>query len=281
MNELQTVEFEILKEFVRICDELNLRYYLVCGSALGAAKYGGFIPWDDDVDVALPRPDYDIFCQRAQDMLPKHLFLQNHKTDPNYPMIFSKIRHSGTTYVEKSLAKLNMNHGIYIDVFPLDGYPSDRILRERIEREKYRYGLTRLCCLNVPLTWKTKILVFAQRLCGIHRCPYKFVENIERKISKYDIVESDVWCNHGNWQGKLEYAPRAQYGEGTFVDFEGLRVRIPKKFDEYLTQKYGDWRADLPESQKIGHHYYYICDTKRPYKDYIVRSSRYEVEFKK
>ena len=117
MTALQKIEFEMLKEFVRICDELNLRYYLVCGSALGAAKYGGFIPWDDDVDVALPRPDYDVFCQRAQDMLPKHLFLQNHKTDPNYPMIFSKIRHSGTTYVEKSLAKLNMNHGIYTDIF--------------------------------------------------------------------------------------------------------------------------------------------------------------------
>ena len=91
MNKLQEIEFEMLKEFVRICDELNLTYYLVCGSALGAVKYKGFIPWDDDLDVALPRPDYEIFCQKAQSMLPSHLFLQNYKTDANYPLFMSKI----------------------------------------------------------------------------------------------------------------------------------------------------------------------------------------------
>jgi lipopolysaccharide cholinephosphotransferase len=72
MNKLQSLEFDMLKEFVRICDDLGLKYYLVCGSALGAAKYGGFIPWDDDVDEALPRPDYEIFCEKAQSMLPDH-----------------------------------------------------------------------------------------------------------------------------------------------------------------------------------------------------------------
>ena len=71
MNELQKIEFDLLKIFVEICQKLNLNYYLVCGTALGAVKYNGFIPWDDDIDVALCREDYEIFCQKAQQLLEK------------------------------------------------------------------------------------------------------------------------------------------------------------------------------------------------------------------
>ena len=76
MNRLQTVELELLKAFVDICEKLGLKYYLVCGTALGAVKYGGFIPWDDDVDVALPREEYRRFLQEAPALLPEHIFLQ-------------------------------------------------------------------------------------------------------------------------------------------------------------------------------------------------------------
>ncbi len=281
MTDLQRTEFEILKEFVRICDELDLTYFLVCGSALGAAKYEGFIPWDDDIDVALPRADYEIFCEKAQKLLPDHLFLQNHRTDEYYHLIFSKIRNSRTTFVEKSYSKLNINHGVYIDVFPLDGYPEDVKLQECVEKEKRRYDKMRLCCLNIPLSFKVRILVFLEKMCGIHRNPSKFVNRLENYIKQYSIDKSLVWCNHGNWQGKLEYAPREQYGEGVFTQFEGLRVRIPEKIDEYLTQKYGDWRADPPISEKEGHHYYYICDTEHSYKEYIKKNTKRNVTFKK
>ena len=281
MNSLQQTEFNILKEYVRICDELELTYFLVCGSALGAAKYKGFIPWDDDIDVGMPREDYDIFCAKAQEMLPEHLFLQNYQTDKYYPLIFSKIRNCNTTFIEKSYATSNINHGIYIDVFPLDGYPENERLKAKIEREKKRYLLTRLCCLDVPHSWKAALLVTAQRLFGIHKNPRKFVERFVKQIKQYPTSKSPVWCNHGNWQAKLEYAPKEQYGEGIFTDFEGLQVRIPEMYDEYLTQKYGDWRADPPESEKEGHHYHFICDTRRSYKDYIEEESDRKINIKK
>ena len=217
MNRLQQVEFEMLCEFVRICDELGLTYYLVCGSALGAVKYKGFIPWDDDLDVALPRPDYEVFCEKAQSMLPSHLFLQNHHTDPYYPLIFSKIRNSNTAFIEKSYAGTNINHGIYIDVFPLDGYPEDVALQKKLEKDKYRYLLTRLCCLDVPRTWKTALLVTAEKFCGVHKNPAKFAGRLENQVKRYPTDQSTVWCNHGNWQGQLEYASCEQYGEGAWV----------------------------------------------------------------
>ena len=279
MTKLQKIEFDILKEFIRICEELQLTYFLVCGSALGAAKYQGFIPWDDDIDVALPRPDYDIFCEKAQAMLPKHLFLQNYKTDPNYPMIFSKLRNSNTTFVEKSLSKLNINHGIYIDVFPVDGYPQDAKSIKKLEREKKRYNLSRLCCLNFKGSWKAKLFVFAEKLILLHKRPSRFVQRLEKQISQYPTSNSLLWCNHGNWQGKLEYAPKEQYGNGIIMKFEGLNVKIPEQYDEYLTQKYGDWKADLPENEKEGHHYHLICDTERSYTTYIKKQTKHTVDF--
>ena len=92
MNELQKVEFDLFTCFAQTCEKLNLKYFLVCGSALGAARHGGFIPWDDDMDVGMYREDYNKFMELAPAILPDGIFLQNYKTDPAYPHIFAKLR---------------------------------------------------------------------------------------------------------------------------------------------------------------------------------------------
>ena len=89
MTTLQKKVFQILQIFTQICDQLQLKYFLVCGSALGAVKYGGFVPWDDDADVALFRNDYERFCKEAPALLPEQLFLQNFQSDPAFPAIYS------------------------------------------------------------------------------------------------------------------------------------------------------------------------------------------------
>lgn len=269
MTDLQRTEFEILKEFVRICNELNLTYYLVCGTALGAVKYHGFIPWDDDIDVALSRPDYEKFCKCAQNMLPKNLFLQNHNTQSAYPRIYSKIRNSDTTYIEKSVSNLPINHGVFIDVFPLDGYPEMPSAIKRLECTKKRIKLQIECALNVDYGFLRNTFFAIERLLGFHKRTQRLVDRLEKELSAWQIDSSKIWCNHGNWQGKLEYAPREQYGEGVMMKFEGLDVRVPERYDEYLTQKYGDWRADLPPEQQVGHHYYEVCDCTQSYQNYI------------
>ena len=90
----------------------------------------------------------------------------------------------------------------------------------------------------------------------------------ERLISKYSTDFSEIWCNHGNWQGCLEYAHKTQYGKGVMMEFEGVKMRVPEKFDEYLTQKYGDWRLDPPEGDQIGHHYHVMMDLENSYTKY-------------
>ena len=139
MNDLQKVEFDLFTCFAETCEKLNLPYFLVCGSALGAARHGGFIPWDDDLDVGMYRDDYNKFMELAPALLPKGIFLQNYNTDPKFPHMFANLRNSNTTYIEKRLAPLNINHGVYIDIFPLDGYPSNRFEQKKFEFMKRHY----------------------------------------------------------------------------------------------------------------------------------------------
>ena len=246
----------------------KLQYFLVCGSALGAVKYQGFIPWDDDVDVAMYRPDYETFIRRAPAMLPGHLFLQNHITEPRFPQLYSKLRNSNTTYIEKTAAAIPMNHGIFIDIFPLDGYPKGRLAQRRLELRKKLYQSMLLSAYDFPRSLPNRILCKGYRLLGIHRRSGKIAAKLNKCLSRYPVEGSDLVCNHGNWQGKLEYAPRWHYGKGKKAEFEGLTTYVPESYDEYLRQKYGDWRADLPPEEQKGHHYHSICDIHTSYTHY-------------
>lgn len=124
---------------------------------------------------------------------------------------------------------------------------------------------------RVPHSWKGAVFAALGKLLGYCKNPDTKLQKYTDMISKYPVQTSEIWCNHGNWQGKLEYAPRWHYGNGTWTTFEGLKVRVPENYDAYLTQKYGDWRADLPKEQQVGHHYFEVCDLTHPYTDYMQR----------
>ena len=208
MTELQEKEFELLKLFILVCSSLKLRYYLVCGSALGAVKYKGFIPWDDDIDVGMPREDYEVFVSKAQELLPENVFLQNYRTDKSFPHVFTKLRNSDTTLIEENMAHLNMNHGIFIDVFPLDGYPKNKQDARKLKWKKKILNWLQYCALKNTGTLKIVLRNRFFRLLGYHKRTHKTLARLDALISKYKTEDSNIWCNHGNWQGELEYAPR-------------------------------------------------------------------------
>ena len=267
MTSIQKKAFEMLQIFIQICDQLQLKYFLVCGSALGAVKYGGFIPWDDDVDVALFRDDYERFCSEAPALLPEQFFLQNFRSDPAFPAIYSKLRNSGTTCIEESVANLPINHGISLDIFPLDGYPKDKKEQRRLERKKAWFAKK----LSIPCVrherWKEAI-VSPLRFLGFGRNTEQTAAAYTKMISAWAIESSDIIANHGNWQGSLEYHKKEIYGDGSCGIFEGLRVRLPAECDAYLKQKYGDYQQDPPLDKQRSHHRYLKLDTERPYTDY-------------
>lgn len=268
MNRLQQTEFELLTAFDAVCKKLDIPYFLVCGSALGAAKYEGFIPWDDDLDVGMLREDYERFLKEAPKHLEEHLFLQTAESDPAFPQIYAKLRDSRTTYIEKSCAHLPMHHGVYIDLFPLDGYPKGKWKRTVLEVRKRFYSAILLSAAEFERGARAKLICRLLRFFSCHRRTQKTVRRFSAMISRYSPSVSDVICNHGNWQGKLEYSPKEHYLDGARAVFEGMEVKIPKEFDAYLTQKYGPWREELPDELKHGHHTYCTLDLDRPYTEY-------------
>ncbi len=269
MNELQREEVDLLKIFIDFCEKHELKYYLVCGSALGAVKYKGFIPWDDDIDVGMPRDDYEILLTKMQKELPENLFLQNYRTDRFFPHVYSKLRNTKTTFIEKNVAHLKINHGIYIDIFPLDGYPVNRKEKEFFELKKKVLNWMHYCALNNKSSRKVALRDWFFRLFGYHKRTSKALARLDALISSYNTDNSEIWCNHGNWQGELEYAPKIQYGDGIEAEFEGIKVIIPEHYDEYLTQKYGDWRSDPPADKQRTHHSVEVCDIKKSYLEYV------------
>lgn len=271
MTDLQQKEFALLEQFIRVCDQLGLTYYLVCGSALGAVKYKGFIPWDDDVDVALPRDDYEIFLEKAQALLPDWVFLQNYRTDPCYYTLGSKLRDSRTTYIEKGIAHIPMHHGVYIDVFPLDGYPKTESGIKAFEKRKKHFYRRRYVRLWPPVHRDLGLTVCSclYWVFGVFKNTAKYVKGNEDLNRSCPVQDSDLWCNYANSVRKTEYSPRWHYGTGTWGEFEGLKVRLPENYHAYLTFKYGDYMADLPAERQRPTHPYTVCDLDNPYTKYV------------
>lgn len=141
LEQLKSIELEMLKAFIKACDMLNVKYFLLGGTLLGAVRHKGFIPWDDDIDVGMLREDYEIFIAKGASYLPDNLFIQNVYSDENYTMCFSKIRNNNTTFIESTVSHLKMNHGVFIDIFPLDYYPDEAKKQRELDFKKKIYDI--------------------------------------------------------------------------------------------------------------------------------------------
>ncbi len=268
MNDTQRVVIDMFCEFIKICKTLNLKWFMINGSALGAVKYSGFIPWDDDLDVGLLRADYETFLEKAGDLLPEHIFLQNYRTDKNFPHIYSKLRNSNTTFIEPGVAKINMNHGIFLDIFPLDYYPQEPTLVKRLCKRKKILNWKVCCALKDKSKLKIRVRNRIFRFLGYHKKTAKTLAKMDALFASFSSDQKSL-CNHGDRMVNKGVLDISVYGQGTKMSFEGLEVLVPERYDEYLTHKYGDWREDPPEESQKSHHIVDILDTEKSYKNYV------------
>ncbi len=267
LERIQMTEVELLRAFVDYCERHHLRYYLSDGTLLGAVRHGTIIPWDDDMDVQMPRPDYEKFIAAAQAELPAHVFLQNYKTDPEFPFPITKLRNSNTTFVETGLAHLHMNHGIYLDIFPLDGVPSrDEHFRRRKKLLWYAYAVS--ACNGASTkdcNLRGKISMAGLRLLTAFTTSQKILEKEEIFRRKYAFDESEFVDSSYN----CACDARAWLGEGKLVSFYDFQCRIPENADACLREQYGDYWQLPPVEERCPPHHVVVCDLDKPYTEYV------------
>ncbi len=272
LQKMKKLETAMLASFVEVCGKLGLRYYLMGGTLLGAVRHQGFIPWDDDIDVAMPRADYEVFMREGQRHLPEHLFLQNICTDAHYCMNFAKIRDCRTTMVEYSVHKHPMNHGVFIDIFPLDYYPEDARSQKAMDLNQRLFKLRLRAEVTIPPQSRSRFPRNLPADCATAlawlRYP-SFRKALEtREALQREAKPSKLWANYCGAWGKKEIMPMEWYGAGTPLSFEGMTVMGPKHYDKWLTQVYGDYMQLPPVEKRVGHHYAQAIDLETPYTEY-------------
>lgn len=272
LEKLKAVEFEILKAFISVTEKLNLKYFLMDGTMLGAVRHQGFIPWDDDIDVGMMRSDYDVFISKAQEYLPPYYFLQTFLTDPGVLNNFAKIRDSRTTFIESSQKKQKINHGIYIDIFPIDFYPESQKEQNRLLKEKRVLSLRIRKELSLPDEFRgSKLTELLKRFAGsLFQIKYHSAYDalLAREELYKSCMQSGKVINFCGAYGLKSLVPAAWFEEGVESSFEGIKTIIPKNADLYLTQIYGDYMKFPPEDKRVPHHYAEIIDTEKPYFEY-------------
>ncbi len=245
----------------RVCREHNLRYYLWAGTMLGAVRHKGFIPWDDDMDICMPRPDYEKLIAHWREWLPQPYEVISTETDATYPYPFAKIEDASTTILERPDFKFL--EGVYIDVFPIDGAPADEKERKKHfrryktwrhllflrGRDPFKHG-------RGPRSWFPWLLhkIFSME---------KLQAKVRSLMTKYDYDSSDYVADYDD--GIRGVIRKDVLGTPQEYEFMGRRFMGVEHFDTYLSNKYGNYMQLPPKEKQIQHHFFrLLLDT--PYR---------------
>lgn len=273
LQKMKELETAMLKAFVEVCGRLSLRYYLVGGTLLGAVRHQGFIPWDDDIDVAMPREDYDIFLREGQQYLPEYMFIQCLATEPAYGANFAKIRDLRTTFVEYSVRKFPIRHSVFIDVFPLDFYPDAPAQQKKMDLQQQIFKRRGRAAVEIPAPARHSLIVelglTAVAALTVLRYPSFRKALLCREDLHKSVKTGEKWANYCGAWGKKEIMPAEWFGLGSKLTFEGMEVTGPACPHEYLTHLYGDYMQLPPVEKRVGHHYAEFIDLDMPCGEYL------------
>lgn len=267
MTELQKKLVNMLYTFHSICMTEGLRYYTLGGTALGCARHEGFIPWDDDIDVGMPRSDYEklqaITKEKKYDI---YLFeFPGCKDDFSYE--FAKMYDTSTTLIENT--KYKTKRGIYIDIFPLDGagqtYEEAKKNFRKIDMI-YKVYSTRICTVRKERSSLKNLAIISSGLLPDIFLDYKkLIRILEKRCSKLDYDEYQFVANYyGAWRVK-EIADKTWFGTQKIYKFEDIEVCGPQQIDLYLSALYGDWKKLPPIEKRKTHHDYIVLDLEHSY----------------
>ena len=252
LRAVQLTELELLCEVDRICRKRGINYRIVAGTLLGAVRHGGFIPWDDDADVAFLREEYEQFriaCETELDT--SKFYFQDHRNTPGYRWGYGKLRRRGTEFVRLNQEHMPYEQGIFIDIFPYDNVP-DNIISRQIHCFKcffYRKAFWSPVGKNIANGFQRLVYTFLSKIPAqrLYKSFDRFVEKTNQRESEWIRILTfpTPTRNHG-------YRRKWAAGIRDFT-FEGFQLRGVMEYDEYLTFKYGDYLTFPPENERKTH----------------------------
>lgn len=250
----------IINEVKKICDAECIQYFIIGGSALGAVRHGGFIPWDDDFDVGMTRENYDRFLEVAPQKLSPAFFLQCYKTDSATPFYFTKVRINNTKFVESYCQEIDMNHGIFIDVFPYDNIPQSSFKR--------KCQLIKVIILSELYIAKSTNRIFSNRTnkisfhlknssrkilhCLLHLVPKKYLFRVlDNENQRYNKCHT-VMASYVRYPFLAISKKNIELCDS--ILFENIPVSCSKNIEEYLYSHFGEDYMQLPPIDKRVNH---------------------------
>lgn len=268
LKELHVFQTRMLKDVADLCERHQLRYTIYCGTLLGAVRHGGFIPWDDDVDIAMPLKDYRRFLRIARRELKDKYFVQNYLTDPRVNILWTQLRANGTTSMYRNLAARKIHWGITIDIYPFLGVAEGE---KAFKRQKGAISWAKSFLIEDLGRAAGWTFVGWQRV--INRIPLRIRVIIAACLMRYASRDPEK----SKWVCTIDAAPfEAKYKweewqEMTWGKFEDLKLRMPARYDVLLRRMYGDYWVLPPEDKRKGHGVEFggiILDDKKDYKEY-------------
>lgn len=242
LKDIQKIMADMMADIDRVCTVYNLRYILDGGTMLGAVRHKGFIPWDDDLDIAMPRDDYEKFISIANRELSSKYRFECMENTKEYPYNFGKVRAIHTVYREELTAFLNINHGIYIDVFPMDYVDINSPKKLKFVQRQIAH-LTQLRYAKLGLCKGLKYLPFKL-------IPLQIYNKILSSFMKY------AYSTNGEYVQKLAHFGKNKppisislFNDTVKVPFEEYQFSIPKEYVLFLTGRYGNY-MELPPLEK-------------------------------